>query len=447
MLWNIDQLKSELKNRKEVKGWAITQETTQRRERYFLGEEKSVAIDQDREVHAQSIEVRVFVDIGKPGRQGEIVKKLFRENPLKTQIDSAVESAKQTDHQAWSLPTDIPSQVPEVKSCDPKMLEDLNGSMDRVTHEIMSAVSKTTKTEFNSSELFMSVHEKELHLSNGLTHRSKQSRMYVEAAYSFTKNGKSDEYLHTAWTVSPSDISVSEIFQTASDRAEASLECIKPATGKYHVLLDGDVLAALFSNAFSHFTAQSEYLALPHKKLGDDFIPGASGDLVSMKLDPSLDFGAVTTSIADQGLVQTPIQLVDQNKVVRLAVDKQYGDYLEKKAGTYKGNIVINSGSLDRDQLIQAAPQVLEILQFSGLFVNGSQGTFSSEIRLAKLHDHKTGKTTTIKGGSLSGNLFENFKFCRLSKETAKKATFDYGSAAGYFGPKYALISEVSVVG
>lgn len=448
MLWNLDQLKAELKTRKDVKGWALTQETTQRRERYFLNDSKSVAIDQDREVHAQSVELRLFVDIGKTGRQGEIVKKLFREHALKPQIDSAIDSAKQTNHQAWTLPTEIPSDVPQVKSCDPKMLEDLNGAMDRVTEEILSAVANgSKKTEFNSSELFMSVHEKELHLSNGLTHRSKQSRMYVEAAYSFTKNGKSDEYLHNAWTVSPSDISVGEIFKTASDRAEASLECAKPATGKYHVLLDGDVLSALFSNAFSHFTAQSEYLALPHKKLGDDFIPGATGDLVSMKLDPSLEYGAVTTSVGDQGLIQTPIQLVDKNKVVKLAIDKQYGDYLERKAGTYKGNIVVEKGSLDRDQLIQAAPQVLEILQFSGLFVNASQGTFSSEIRLAKLYDHKSGKTTTIKGGSLSGNLFENFKFCRLSKETSKKATFDYGSASGYFGPKYALISEVSVVG
>ncbi len=447
MLWNMDQLKSELKSRKEVKGWAITQETTQRRERYFLGEGKSVAIDQDREVHSQSVDLRLFVDIEIPGRQGEVTKKLFRENSLKSQIDSAIDSAKQTNHQAWSLPTEIPSQIPEVKSCDPKMLEDLNGSMDQVTSEIMTAVARKGNTEFNSSELFMSVHEKELHLSNGLTHRSKQSRMYVEAAYSFSKDGKSDEYLHTAWTVSPSDISVSEIFKTASDRAEASLECTKPLTGKYHVLLDGDVLSTLFANAFTHFTSQSEYLSLPHKKLGDDFIPGATGDLVSMRLDPSLDFGAVTGSMTEQGIVQTPIQLVERNKVVRIAIDKQHGDYLGRKAGTYKGNVVVESGSLDRDQLIHAAPKVLEILQFSGLFVNGSQGTFSSEIRLGKLYDHATGKTTTIKGGSLSGNLFENFKFCRLSKETAKKATFDYGSAAGYFGPKYALISDVSVVG
>lgn len=445
--WNLDELKKELKSRADVKGWILTQENTHRRERYFLMDGKAPAIDQDREVHSQSVEARFFVDIGKPGRQGEIAKKLFRERPLKPQLDAAILAAKQTDHQAWALPTAAPADIPQTKSCDPKMAEDLQGSMDEVSHQVLREVLRGRNTQFNSAELFMSVHHRELHLSNGLTHRSSQSRMYVEAAYSCQEGGKSDEYLHTAWTISPQDVSISDLFSEASERAQISLDTKKPHTGKYFVLIDADVLAALFGGYVQHLYASSEYLQLPFKDPGSEFIPGARGDLITLKLDPSLEYGAVTTGVSDQGVVQKPLVLVRDNRVEATATDKQHGDYLGRASGTYRGNVVLQPGKLDHDQLVQAEPMVLEILQFSGLFANPHQGTFSSEIRLARLYDNQTGKVSIVKGGSLSGSIPENFRHARFSSETAKKAQFDYGSAAGYFGPKYALLSEVSVSG
>jgi predicted Zn-dependent protease len=447
MNWTLDQLKQELRARKEVKGWILTQEDLHRRERYFLLDREKLAIDQDREVHSQSIEVRLFVSIGKPGRQGEIAKKIVKEKAIGPQLDSAIAAAKETDHEAWDLPTELPKDVPEVKGCDPKMAEDLQGSMEEVTREITAAVATPRKTTFNSSELFMSVHDRELHLSNGLVNRAKQSRMYVEAAYSYAKDGRSDEYLHTAWTISPKDVSVTKLFTEASDRAAISLDTKKPLTGKFSVILDADVLAKLFNSTTFLLSAKSEYLDLPHKKPGDDFIPGASGDLITLTLDPSLDFGAGTTAIGDQGLVQKPLTLVEKNKVVTTAIDAQHGRYLKKKPGTYRGNVVLSEGALDHAQLVQAAPKVLEILQFSGLFIQETSGTFSSEIRLARLHDHTNGTVSTIKGGSLSGSIAENFKNARFSKQRVKRSEFDYGTALGYFGPEFALLNDVSVVG
>lgn len=447
MNWTLDQLKQELHAREEIKGWVVIQEDLHRRERYFLMDGGKLAIDQDREVRSQATEVRLFVSIGKPGRQGEISKKIVKEKTIGPQLDSAIAAAKETDHEAWDLPTELPSDVPEVKSCDPKMAEDLQGSIDEVTREITSAVETKRKTAFNSSELFMSVHEQELHISNGLVNRSKQSRMYVEAAYSYAKDGRSDEYLHTAWTISPKDVSVTKIFTEASERAAISLDTKKPMTGKFSVILDADVLAKLFNSTTSLLSASNEYLDLPHKKPGDDFIPGAAGDLITLTLDPSLDFGASTVNVSGQGTVQKPLTLVDKNKVVTTAIDVRHGQYLNKKPGTYRGNVVLGAGVLDHNQMVQAAPKVLEILQFSGLFIQDTTGTFSSEIRLARLHDHTNGTVSVIKGGSLSGSIFENFKNARFSKNRVKRSEFDYGNGQGYFGPEYALLSDVSIVG
>ncbi len=446
-MWTLEQLKRELKSRSEITGWILTQENLHRRERYFLSDHGKLATDQDREVRSESIDLRLFVGLDRPGRQGEIAKRLVKQLPITDQLESAIAAAQETDHEAWELPTDIPSDIPAVKSCDPGMAEDLGGVMDGVTREIAAAVETKRNTDFNSSELFMSVHDRELHLSNGLVHRSRQSRMYVEAAYSYAQAGKSDEYLHTAWTISPEDVSVAKLFQEASDRAEISLRTVKPLTGKFAVILDADVLAKLFNSSMFLLSARSEYLDLPHKKPGDDFIPGAAGDLVTLTLNPVLDYGAVTTSLGDQGSVQRPTVLVEKNKVVATAVDVQHGQYLKKKPGTYRGNVVLEGGALDREQLLQAAPRVLEILQFSGLFIQETTGTFSSEIRLARLHDHTTGTVSVIKGGSLSGSLSDNFKHARFSKNRVKRTEFDYGIASGYFGPEYALLNDVSIVG
>ena len=68
--WTLDQLKQELKGRSTVKGWILTRENVQRRERYFMIDGRAMVIDQDREVHAQNIHARIMVTLpGKPGRQ------------------------------------------------------------------------------------------------------------------------------------------------------------------------------------------------------------------------------------------------------------------------------------------------------------------------------------------------------------------------------------------
>jgi hypothetical protein len=88
-------------------------------------------------------------------------------------------------------------------------------------------------------------------------------------------------------------------------------------------------------------------------------------------------------------------------------------------------------------------------LQFSGLFADPNSGTYSSEIRLARLYDNESGKVTYIKGGSLSGSFAENLQNARFSKNRVKRAHFSSNSSSGegYYGPEFALLGDVSIVG
>lgn len=456
--WNLTQLKTELSKRKEVKGWAISQEHIHRRERYFMQEALALVADQDREVHAQNIYLNLFVRLpGKVGRQGETSKKLFPSLPLEEQIDSAIQSALQTDHQAWELPSEVPTHLPELRTTDPRIAEDIEKVMTEFTNRISMAVAKPRDTVFNSAELFISVHNQEMHLSNGLTHRSSQSRIYNEAAYSFLKkdpngNSRSDEYLSTRWAVNMEDLNIEKLFDETSDRAEHSLDTIKPKTGKYAVIVDSEVLATLFNTQITQILAKNSYHGLPFIKPGDEFVPEVLGDLITITLDPSLDYGADTTAISEYGIRQSPLKVIEKNQVVITPTDQRYAQYLNLIPSTTRGTLVIEPGTLSYEELTQQAPQVIEILQFSGLFMEAHSGTFSSEIRLAKLYDREKGTVTYMKGGSLSGSFKENFRQARFSNKKIKRAHFStHGGGEshgeGYYGPEYALLADVSIVG
>jgi len=460
--WTLEQLKKALSSRKDVKGWIITQEHVHRRERYFLLDGNALAIDQDRDVHVQSILARIMVPLNKPDRQGEITKKLFPSLPLAPQLDSAVAAALQTDYQAWSLPEKIASPLSDLKTTDPRMAEDLAGTMNDLTKRVKDCTAQKRPTVFSSAELFLAVHDRELHLSTGLVHRSSQSRAYAEAAYSMMeaprsserpKSGtsvpQSDEYLNMRWSVHLDDLAIEEIFAETTDRAEHSLDVSKPTTGKYPVIIDADVLATLFNTHVSQLSAQNAYHGLPFVKPGEDLIPEAKGDLITMTLDPFLPFGADTTVLSDQGIEQRPVKVVDRNRVITTLTDKQYADYLGTHPTTARGNLVIEAGKLSYTDLTKQAPLVMEILQFSGLFADPNSGTFSSEIRLAKLYDNRKGSVTYMKGGSLSGSITENFANARFSREVVKRAQFQSNSmqGSGYFGPAFVLLNDVSIVG
>jgi len=454
-MWNLNELKSELKSHAQVKSWMITQENVHRRERYFMMDKAALVVDQDRNVHSQNIQVKIAVKLpGHPDRQGEISKKLFPAIPLKPQIESAIEAALQTDHKAWNLPSEIPQDLPVLQTTDPRMAEDLDSVTDQVTKRISQVVAKKKDTAFNSAELFLSVHNREFYLSNGLSHRSSQSRVYIEAAYSFAKKNaqgelESDEYLNTRWGVNFDDLALEEMFEETSDRAQHSLGLDKPVTGKYPVIIDADVLSTLFYSHVSQLSSANAYNELPSIAVGAEFIPESTGDLLTVTLDPSMPYGGDTIALSEQGLLQKPVKIVDKNRVISSLTDKQFADYLNKPATTSRGNVVVEPGQLNYSELTKHAPRVLEILQFSGLFVDPYSGTFSSEIRLARVYDNTKGTVSYIKGGSLSGSIRENFKGIRLSKNRIKRAHFESNSnqGHGYFGPDYALLSDVSIVG
>lgn len=456
-MWTLDQLKSQLNAHARVRGWVIHQETVQRRERYFLMDGPAFSIDQDRSIRQQNVTVQILVRLdGEKGasKQGSVNKKFFKAIPIAEQLESAIAAASQAEQAIWELPKSFPKDLPLVRACDPHMAEDLESVVREMSTQMQECALQKRSARFNSAELFLSVHDRELHLSSGLTHRASQSRIYAEAAFSFERRSPqgealSDEYMTTRWAVGRDQMDIKDLFSETAERAEISLDTEKPKSGAYSVIVDADVLAVLMNGQVSQLSGANSYHGLPFVKPGSPIVPDARGEKLTLTLDPRREFGADSGVFSEQGIFQDKLELVKDGEVCATSADQQYASYLGIKPTTVRGTVVLSPGKLSHEELVKASPQVLEILQFSGLFADPNTGTFGSEIRLARLHDNRTGKVTTIKGGSLSGSIRDNFKDLKLSRETTLHAHFESAKLNGqsYQGPKYALLNDVSIVG
>jgi predicted Zn-dependent protease len=442
--WKIEDLKSELGKRTEIKSWVVIQNHTTRRERYFLGQ--AVEIDQDRASEMLEIHVRMLITKSAT-KQGELTKSLSQFKDLRSQLDLAVESAKQSDEECWSFYQATPKEITAVRSSDRSISENIDQAMSVMSQKVSQAAHVKHPSTFNSAEVFLSVHQKELHFHHGLIHREEHTRVYVEAAYS----SGHQEFLATRWGVALEDIDVHDLFREASLKVGAPKDMEPdqkaPPTGTYAVIIDADAMMEFMGGFAELLSSKRKYLGMPSLSIGDAWVPEAHGDLMSLWLDPTLDHGADTTALSSDGVPQRKIMLVDQNKVVAQTTDAAAATFLKREPTTVRGTLVVAPGTYSYMDLIHAHDQVLEVIQFSGLFSDVNTRTFSSEIRIAKLHDRRTGKTTLVKGGSLSASMELNFKDLKLSKELLKRVSFtDSNHPVGYYGPQYALLSDVSVV-
>ena len=148
---------------------------------------------------------------------------------------------------------------------------------------------------------------------------SSQSRVYAEAAYSFSKRGadgklQSDEYLNTRWAVHLDDLPVERLFDETSDRAEHLLECSsspRPAS------IPSSWMPRC-SPCFSTTTSAS--FPRPTRTTG---CRSSSKAMSSSRARPATcsrsgwiprwASAPDTTAVSEQGVMQRPLTLVERN--------------------------------------------------------------------------------------------------------------------------------------
>lgn len=451
--WNLINLENELeslKKEEKVFQWKVESTHKEKVEFYYLkGDTDVVSLDQQRNVKEWDIYVTLFVK-KEDQTLGRFSGSLYPSEDLSAQIQQAINKAQVSSEKLWRYPEakkDSHKSEIEYKTVFEPIAQNLESASLQIHENLKEAIQNTTGSEFNSAELFVSKEKKEMCFSTGLKYQTSSSKIYSEVCFSYEENGNEEEFMTTQWGCHPDQMRFSDLCESASNGARHSLETLKPASGKYHVLLHSEVLAHLFKDVMTQLNAGQKYRKLPFIEKGQELIKDFRGSPFQILQDPSIDYGFFTRKYNSEGARLSPVLLVDHNQVLANRVNHQYGQYLNWEVNSDLGNTLVKSErSYFKNELVTKAPQVLEILQFSGLFTNANDLTYSSEIRLAKLYDNEKDSVTYIKGGNLSGHFVENFKDVMFSKEMTTYNALDYHSPICYQGPEWALVTDVIVV-
>ncbi len=445
--WTIDNLLKELEAKKKdgsIFQWTVRNISTDREEAYFIQDKTQTAsLDQRRFVQEKLL--YVSIEVSKEKKLGAAGKKFFFTNNLHQQVETLIATAHLGEEERWSL-QENPPKIPHKNRADPLIWENLGASTEEMGKNLVEAIQNTEQGHFNSAELFVSRDRRELFLSNGFCGENFQTQIYTEVCFSEKNENMAEEFLLTQWSGSSKQMDFPKMCTQSADFAKYSLTKEGPKTGKYAVLLSAADMCPIFSDVLSQLNTRNKYFNTPFMETGKPLIPNFEGHPFSLSLDPEMIHSFGSCLFDSYGDAQKKQVLAKDNQIICNPSEKKFSDYLKKEVTTNQGTVVLEpQQSQSVDSLRKSAPQVLEILQFSGLFTSANDLTFSSEIRLARLYDNEKNTVTYIKGGSLSGKFPTNFSKIRWSDTSTLINVNGMDGRQAYYGPHYSLLNDVNV--
>lgn len=426
-------------------GWKISLSYSQSIQSLLLGD-PTVGFKsyQEREVNERTYRIDVYVRHGAPMKMGVSTVTIDPVAPLDAQIEQAFQNAMLAENPPWDLPQPSAEAFPDVQTADPSIVEQIAEQHQFLLGEACKKAKTVQSVHINSGELYTNLSSQYLETSTGIEAEMKNSDVYFEIALEKLPLPNDQEVLKYKKAIGIEEADLASFIQETIDETLSIQNTELPQTQSEAVVLVGaDTIDEFLHTLLEQLNAESEYRQGPHLKAGDSVFKGEKGtdsDVLTLTLDPTLPMMAMSTPYTNEGLPAQKATMIENDVVQKQMIDSRMGHYLNKDVNSIVGNIVVEPGSQSKADLIASAPQCLEILAFSSLLLSPSTLTWSSEIKLGRLH--KDGKTSMIKGGVVSGDLHENFKNFSWSNTRTKKNSMagPFSSTQGYWGPDAMLI-------
>lgn len=240
-----------------------------------------------------------------------------------------------------------------------------------------------------------------------------------------------------------SDLDVPPLAQRYAQYARDAIVAGTPKTGTFPVVVSGDALAELlmsqhYSPLIVRSSAQAKYQRMSTWEVGQTiFSAGAGGDPFTVYSNAVLPFGTHSGSFDEEGLPGQRLPIIENGVLTRFWATQRYAEYLGVPATGEFGNLEITAGSCPLDALLDDQGPLYHIVAFSSMMPDPLTGDFVGEIRLG--YELWKGETRPIRGGSISGNLFDVLASAKLSRETV--------FLGDYLGPRGMRFARVTVAG
>jgi predicted Zn-dependent protease len=204
------------------------------------------------------------------------------------------------------------------------------------------------------------------------------------------------------------------------------------------VVIDADEMTALLAPIQTHASAESLYQKSsrfePGKPLPIEAKGGEPFTMISNALTP---YGLTSYAFDGAGVAGRRVEVVKNGVLAQPWATKQFADYLQTTATGGFANWELPAGKTPLADLLKSGERVLLVRNFSWLTPEVGRGNFGSEIRIGYLYEK--GVRRPVKGGTVSGNVFDALGTARYSKETVLRGD--------YFGPVAVRFEGLTIAG
>ncbi len=416
-----------------VDGWQVRR-LRQVSEQLYLNFDQ---VESLRRVETETCHVTIYLQVAKDDRTwlGESSFTLNPGDDAAAEVDQAKERAVLALNPVFALPG--PGQrYQSLKLVDSDLRDQPRQVLWQVRHDLELAMAGAEPVALASTEIFCHYREIELANHTGLHGGYAETELEVHFVLLAAVAGEEAESLGVRRARFRRDLQISDVLaryrRYAMDNARAEL----PPSGSYPVIFGEEALDTIFHHLVAQAGGEAAFQGWSRLQAGKPVIPQPRRDLLTLTSDPWLPGGLASRPFDQQGLALRPLTFIRDNIFQQPLADCRYAAYLGAEPTGGLTNLQVAPGRATLAEMLAAEP-VLHLLRFSTLEPNPVTGALSGEIRTGYLHQH--GRVVPLKGGSVSGNLEEAFRFLTLSRETEQREA--------YLGPLGLRLEGMSIAG
>lgn len=428
-----------------VDDWLIRQVTQESTQYYLAGTRP----ENRRSTRSERLEVEVYNDHpgadGSHSRGSAALTLLPGDAPhVAARLADGVFVAGLTANPPFGLPG--PAIYPEVLIADRRLQVEPDRMAGEIADEVMAAVGSERGASLASAEVFVDRQEVAIRNSRGLQARQQETSLLVDLvllARDASTGAEMESHIELRRRAL-ANLDLGATVRRQARYARDSLRATVPATGRFAVIVSGDALRDLLgatglSPLAFRASAQSRYQNLSPWEVGRSVFGEntPSGDPLTVYANAVLPYGTHSTAFDREGLPGQRLLLIENGVLRSFWATQRYAEYLQVPPTGGFGNLELLPGSMPVADMWQGEDVLYHIVAFSSMAPDPVTGHFVGEIRLG--YERRGGEVRPVKGGSLSGNLFDALATARFSQETV--------FLGSYLGPEAVRFPALTVSG
>ncbi|MDQ7823964.1 MAG: metallopeptidase TldD-related protein [Candidatus Eremiobacteraeota bacterium] len=430
----IDHIARSLEKHPDISQWCVRQH----REKEFQLFASREAPEEKRTVITQSFSVDLYFVEGKHQGKSSFTILPHEIDGLPGKIESAVNYAKKLPcNRLFFLPP--PQRYRKVAACDRSLLADPQMNAEALWHGVTRPFRGKKHEKLATCEIFITSAVSNIRNSRGLAGSFEETRLLLDLVV-MAQAGENEAESHSESSMrTPRDFSpegaVSALTLSAREKLGASL----PPSGSFPVVLSREALLTLFTPFIFHASAAAFDKSLSVFRRGKPAWKGGAlkGEGLTVISDPHIPLGLKSFPFDRDGTASKKVRIIDKGIFRNIWAPCEHAEYLRMPPTGAFGNTVVAAGETPMESLLAEGSEVLHIKEFSHMEPDVTSGNFTGELRLGSWRSR--GKSRAVKGGSVSGNVFEVFSHARFAREPF--------SMNSYYGPVAIRFESIAVSG